>query len=132
MLAHVLKGQVKTIAKVITDGARDRYAARRGDALQSRGDIDAIAKNIVTFDNDVANVHADAELNAAFLRQSAVSIANAALNLGSACDRVDDTGKFHQQAVAGEFDDAPLMLGDFAVDHIRYAHSLALRACRIH
>ena len=51
-------------------------------------------------------------------RHVGVAVAHAALDIGGASDRVHDAGKFNQHAIAGEFDDAALMLGDFGVDQI--------------
>jgi len=68
--------------------------------------------------NHVANVHAHAEFNAVIFRDAGVSFTDTTLHLGGARDRVHDARKFHQHAVAGQFDNAPLMLADFRVNEI--------------
>ena len=52
------------------------------------------------------------------LRYPRIPIAHATLHLGGAGDRVHDTGKLHQHAVAGLFDNSPLMLADFGIKEI--------------
>ena len=64
--------------------------------------------------NHVAKIDADAEFDAAVLRHPGIAIAHPALNFRRAGDRVHDAWKFHQHAVAGQLDDASLMLADFA------------------
>ena len=61
-------------------GQTDR--ARLADALQSRGDIDAVAHQIaVALLDDVAKMNADAKLDAALGRQSGVALDHAVLHL---------------------------------------------------
>ena len=50
------------------------------------------------------------------LRHIGVALAHLALDLGGAGDRVHHARELHQHAVAGQLDDAPLMLGDLGVD----------------
>ena len=118
LLTNVLEIEVKAIAYVIANRPRNRYAACSGNALQARSHVDAIAKNIVALDNHIANVNADAELDAAIPRHVPISILYAALHFRGASYCVHHAGKFHQHPVAGEFDNSPLMLGDFAIDKI--------------
>ena len=49
---------------------RARYAdaARRRETFQTGGDVYAIARDIVAFDDDIAKVDPDAELNAGLVR----------------------------------------------------------------
>ena len=51
----------------VTD-CRHRDAARLGDAFESRGDIDAVAEDIVVLDDHVAEVDADAEFDPPIFR----------------------------------------------------------------
>jgi hypothetical protein len=68
--------------------------------------------------NHIADVHAHAKFDAMILRHSRIPIAHATLQIGGAGDRVHDTGKLHQHAVAGLFDNSPLMLADFGIKEI--------------
>src|SRR5216684_3758794 len=65
LLAEVLVAQRKPVPKVLADGARDADAAGFGKALEARGDVDAIAVDLLTFLDYVAQVDADAEFHPA-------------------------------------------------------------------
>ncbi len=93
--------------------------ARRADALQPRGDVDAVAHQVaVALLDDVAQMNADAELDAALGRQSGVALDEAVLHLDRAAHRVDHAAKLDQAPVAGALDDPPAMGGDGGVDQV--------------
>jgi len=46
------------------------------------------------------------------------ALGDRALDFDGAAHRVDDTGEFDQQAVAGGLDNAPAMLGDLGIDEL--------------
>ena len=98
-------------------GEADR--ARLGDALKPRGDIDAVAHQIaVGLLDDVAEMNADAELDAALRRQAGIALDHAVLHFDRASHRVDHAAKLDEAAVAGALDDAPMMRGDGGIDQI--------------
>ena len=99
---------------MIADRLRNSDTTRSATLSKSRRDVDAIAVDVVAFDDDVAEIDADAEFNAALSWQLRVAILHPALNLDRAGDCVDYAGKFRENTIAGEFDDAALVLGDFA------------------
>ena len=103
--------------------------------LSSReGDIDAVAHQIAVglFDY-VAEVNADAELDAPFRRQAGVALDRAALHFDRAAHRVDHAAELDENAVAGALDDAPMMNRDDGVDEIAakrpQAHEDAILVC---
>src|SRR6184192_2682215 len=100
---------------MVADWSGDRYSAGRGNALQARRHVDTVAKNILPLHNDVAHVNADAKFDALILRRTGVLFSDTTLQLSGARHRVHDTGKLHQHSVAGQFDDAALMLADFGI-----------------
>jgi hypothetical protein len=64
----------------------DADAARRGEALEARRDIDAVAVNVVRRHDDVAEIDADAQIDAAVLRQPGVPREDDPLHIqGTAC-----------------------------------------------
>ena len=130
LLAHVLEGEVEPVADMVAHRAGDGDAARPGDALEPRRDVDAVAEDVVALDDDVAEIDADAELDAAVLRHVGVALAHPALDLGGAGDGVHDARELDQHAVAGELDDAALMLGDLGVDQLVADAPSAPPACR--
>jgi hypothetical protein len=96
-----------------TDGPRFR------DALEPGGDVDPVAHQIaVGLLDDVAEMNADPELDAALGRHAGVSLGHAVLNFDGAAHRVDHAAKFDERAVAGALDDAPAMHGDGGIDQI--------------
>ena len=85
-------------------GKTDR--AGLGDALQSRGDIDAVAHQIaVALLDDVAEMNADAEDDAAILGHAGVALDHRVLNFDGAAHGVDDAAELDDRAVAGALDD---------------------------
>ncbi len=98
---------------------RKTNRARLGNAIEPRGDIDAVAHEVaVALLDDVAGVNADAELDAPVLRHAGVALGEAVLNLDRAADRVDDAAKFDDRPVAGAFHDTAVMGGEGRVDEV--------------
>ena len=93
----------------------DADPARLGQAFQPRRDIDAVAIDVVALDDDVAEIDADAELDARCPPARRVALGHLALHVDRAAHRVDDAGELDQQAVASGFDDAAAMLLDLRV-----------------
>ena len=98
-------------------GKTDR--AGRGDAFQSRGDIDAVAHQVaVALFDDVAQMNADPEFDAALRRQAGVALDEAVLHLDRAAHGVDHAAEFDEAAVAGALDHATMMHGDGRIDQV--------------
>ena len=98
-------------------GQADR--AGLGDAFQSRGDIDAIAHQVaVALLDHVAQMNADAELDAALGRQAGVALDHAVLHLDGAAHGVDHAAELDEDAVAGALDHAAVMHGDGRIDQV--------------
>jgi len=73
-----------------------------GDALQSCGDIDPVAHQIaVALLDDVAEMDADAKLDASLGRQPGVALDHAVLHLGGAAHGIDHAPELDEDAVAG-------------------------------
>src|ERR1700683_1481307 len=60
-LAAVLEMNVNAVADAFVDDRGDANAAGLGEGLEPRGNVDAVAVNVLAFDNDVAKVDADAQ-----------------------------------------------------------------------
>src|SRR6266851_609172 len=116
LLAEVLIAQRKLVPKVLADGARDADAARFREALEARGDVDAIAVDLLTVDHHVAEVHADPEFHPALGCQRRVLGLECGLNLDRALDGIHDAGKLREHAVARRIDEASVMLIDERID----------------
>jgi hypothetical protein len=97
---------------------RDADAARRREPFEARGDIDAVAIDVVRRHDDVAEIDADAELDAAVLRQPGIARANDPLHIERAAHRVDDAAELDESPVAGMLDNAAAVLADLRRDDL--------------
>ena len=48
--------EIGFVLDLLVDGLRNANRTRLGERLQPGGDVDAIAKDVVTIDNDVAQI----------------------------------------------------------------------------
>ena len=84
-----------------------------------RGDIDAVADEVaVALFDDVAEMDADAELDAALGRQTRIALGHAVLHFDRAAHRVDHAAEFDEAAVAGALDDPAVMHADGGINQI--------------
>jgi hypothetical protein len=98
-------------------GQADR--ARLANAFEARGDVDAVAHQIaVGLLDHVAEMNADAELDAALGRQTGIALDKPALHFDRAAHRIDHAAKLDENPVAGALDDPPVMGGDGGVDQV--------------
>ena len=98
-------------------GETDR--PRLGDALQPRGDIDAVAHQVaVAFLDHVAEMDADPKFDALVRRDPSVALDHRPLDFNGAVHCVDDTAELDDAAVAGALDDAAVVHGDGRVDQV--------------
>ena len=74
-------------------------------AFEPRRDVDAVAVDVGALDDDVAEIDADAKLDAWSSGDTSVAVEHRLLHLDRAAHRIDDAGEFHQHAVAGRLDD---------------------------
>src|SRR5215469_18865040 len=63
LFAEILKAEIEYVAHLVAHDAADADAAGLGQCFQPRGDIDAVAINVLFVDDDVAKIDADAELD---------------------------------------------------------------------
>ena len=91
-------------------------AARLGNTLQPGSNVDAVAKDIVVIDDDIADMDTDPEFNPDILRDVGILRGHGALDFDRAAGGIDGAGEFHQHAVTGGLDDAASMRSDGGVD----------------
>src|SRR5204863_345671 len=80
-LARILEGDVDFAAHLPVRVVGEANAAGLGEPLQARGHVDAVAENIAAVEDDVAEIDADAELDAGFRTQGRVALGHAALDV---------------------------------------------------
>ena len=74
--------------------------------------------DVVALDDHVAEIDADAEFDAAIRRDAGVPLGHRLLHRDRAAHRIDDAGKFDQQAVTGGLDDTAAVLGDLRIEKL--------------
>ena len=90
-----------------------------GDTFQSRGDIDAVAHQIaVALLDHIAEMDADAELDATLGRKPGVALDHTVLHLDGAAHGIHDAAELYEDAVTGPLDYAPVMRCDGGIDQI--------------
>ena len=82
-----------------------QIAARIGKLLKARGDIDALAVPVRPLDDHLAEIDADAHVDALVLGKACVSLRHAALDVDGAFDRVDDARELGQKPIAHQLED---------------------------
>jgi hypothetical protein len=113
---YILEGGIDLSADLTLCVVGDANAAGLRNPFKPSGDIDAVAKDIVVIDNDVADVDADPIFKPPDLGHSRILLGHAALHLDSAARGIDRAGELDQHAVAGRLDDPPAMCGDGGIN----------------
>jgi hypothetical protein len=117
LFAQILEREVKLIAHLVAYDAANTDPAGLGQCLETGGDVDAVTVDVALIDDNIAEINADAEVDAPFSGNvSVVALCHVALHLDRAAHRIDDAGKLDQRAVAGGFDKAATVLPDLWVD----------------
>src|SRR6266550_4270909 len=87
----------------------DADAAGRGEAFETRGEVDAVAIDVVRRNDNVTEIDAHPELHPPSFRQSGISRTHRALHFQGAADRVDDARELDKSAVSSVLDDPTAM-----------------------
>src|SRR4249920_1541868 len=101
VLAKIGEGQPQLIANLFVGGPRNTYAAGLAKRLEASSDIDAIAEDVVTVNNNIADVHSDAKDNLFGCGHRSIPCQHALL------DRHRASRKFEEQPVTGSLDESP-------------------------
>src|SRR5262249_4712213 len=118
LFAEVAEGEIEPARSVFIYARGYANSAGLGEGLQTRRDVDAVAKEVAVLDHHVSDIDAHAELDPLVLGRGAVALHHAALHRDGADDRFDRAGELDQNAVAGCLDDAPPVRGDIRVDQL--------------
>lgn len=92
------------------DNARDIDAARLGQSLEPRRNIDAITKHIAVLGNDVAEINADPQREAPLGRKALVFCQDGLADRNGAARRLNDALKFNERQVAGLLEQVTVVL----------------------
>ena len=136
LLAQILKDKGQPVAHLVIDRTGDQHPAGIGQGFDPHGDVDPIAIKVVGLDDDVAEVDADAQFDAAFRPDASVPLGHRLLHRDRAAHRIDDARKFDQHAVAGALDDPAAVLGDLRIDELTaqrfeaFVRAFLVRSCQ--
>ena len=85
--------EIELVPDLVVDGLRDADRAGLGERLEPRGDVDAIAKDVVAVDDDVAEIDADPQFETALggigslIARAACCISTAQLNASTTLEK---------------------------------------------
>jgi hypothetical protein len=99
--------EIELVPDLVVDGVRDANRAGLREPLEPHCDVDAISKDAVAVDNNVTEIDADPQFEAALWGHQVIDRTRGPLHLDGAVERVDDTQKIREQAVARRADDPP-------------------------
>jgi hypothetical protein len=125
--SDILEALLAQICKLDRDFAENLIARRRrnadttrfGDALKTGCDIDAIAKNVMGFDDYVADINAYAKGETLVFSVANREVMDAFLELRCSPNRLDRAPKFCQEAIARVLDDAAAVNRDRRLYSVR-------------
>src|SRR5262249_36930054 len=108
--------ELNLAAHLLVSRSREADTARLGDAFETGGDVDAVAEDIVTLDDDVAEINADPKGDAPLLRQHGLALGGRTLHRDGAANCIDNALKLNEHAVTSGLDDATAMRRDRRID----------------
>jgi hypothetical protein len=118
-LAEIADREIEPSLDLPVGLLREADPAGLGDALQPRGDIDAVAHQVaVAFLDHVAEMDADPKFDALVRRDPSVALDHRPLDFNGQVHCVDDTPELDDAAVAGALDDAPMVDRDGRIDQV--------------
>ena len=131
LLADVFEGEVELARGILLHARRDADPAGLGQRFEAGRDIDAIAKDVAVLDDDVADIDADAKLDAVVGRYTGVAPGHLALHLDGAAQCIHHTAELDEQPVAGGLDEATPVLGDFRIEELAAQRSEAFEGAAL-
>jgi hypothetical protein len=118
---------------VLLHSGRYADATRLCKTLQTCRHVHAVAENVATIDNNVANIDANAELDALSLWHLGIALHHAALNINGTAYRFHDAAEFSEQPIYGVLDDPTTVLSDPGVHKgAQMARELGARPFFVH
>ncbi|MGY2938292.1 hypothetical protein ACVWZK_003254 [Bradyrhizobium sp. GM0.4] len=103
---------------LLVDRAGDKDLAWLGDALDTRGDIDAVAVDVVRLHDDVTEIDANPVLDPGVLRKRGVAADEILLDDDAASDGLDRTVENRDEAIARRLHQTSVVLDDAGLDEI--------------
>src|SRR5258707_15452188 len=107
LLASILESDIEFAPSVLLHPTRHADATGLCKALHACRHVHAITEDVATVDHYVADIDADAKLDALFLWHVDVALSHAALDINRTTHRVHYAAELSQQPISGVFDDTP-------------------------
>src|SRR5215471_2757344 len=104
---QILERRFHSPGNGIADAARNQDAASRSLRLKAGGDVHAISIEVVTIDDQVAQVQAHTEHKQTVCRLVAVGLGHSLLKRNRGTQRINRTAKLDERTIAGELDQPP-------------------------
>ena len=103
---------------LLPDRGGEADAAGLGQRLESRRHVDAVADDVVAFDDDVAEIDPDPQLDAVVGRDIEIAHAHFPLHLDRAAQGRGGARELEQHAVARRLHGAPAVLRDLRIEDL--------------
>ena len=117
--AHIAHGKIEARLHLPIGVLGQTDGTGLGYSFQSRRDIDAVTHQVaVALLDHVAQMDADAELDAALRWKTGVALDHAVLHLDGAAHRVHHAAELDDASVAGALNYAAVMHGDGRIDQV--------------
>jgi hypothetical protein len=107
LLAEIGKGDGQLGPDLVAYRARNANPAGLGERFEPGRDVDTVAKQILALDEDIADMHADAEAHWLTHGAGGVFFGDGILNCDRTLDGVDRTGEVGDDTVAGAAEKRP-------------------------
>jgi len=114
--ADILEGDIELAPNLPVRVIREAYATGLRQPLQTRCHIHAIAEDVTSIDDDVADIDADPELNALLVWHLGIALGHPALDIKSAAHCVHYAAKLSQHSVPGVLDDPATVFGNLRIN----------------
>jgi hypothetical protein len=112
-LSEIGEAFLKAITHLAVGVLGKTDTARISNAFKARGNVDAVAHQVaIALLDHVAQMDADAELDATLRRKTRVALDHAILHFDRAANGIDDASELYEDAVTRPLDDAAVMHGD--------------------
>jgi hypothetical protein len=118
LLAAVGERERQLVAHLLVCRSGDADAARFRQRLQPRRHVHTVAEQIAPLDDDVADIDAGAQFDAAVGRQPRVAHEHPALDRDGASHRLHRRGELDQEGVAHGLEDAAVVARHQRLDHL--------------
>ena len=112
----ILVFQCELVPDLFVYGARDADTAGVGEALEARGDVDAVAVDLLAIHHHVAEVDPNAKLHPPVGWQICVLGRKRGPDLNRALDGIHYAGELGQYAIARRVHESPAVLLDQRID----------------